>query len=81
LTLRDGRRLAYAEWGDPDGRPVLFFHGTPSGRLLHPPEPEAFEGLRTAGSPSIAPATAGPIRSLFAICSAGRATSSSSSIS
>ncbi len=47
LTLRDGRRLAYAEWGEPDGRPVLFFHGTPSGRLLHPPEPESFEGLRT----------------------------------
>ena len=47
LTLRDGRRLAYAEWGDPDGRPILFFHGTPSGRLLHNPDPLAFEGLRT----------------------------------
>lgn len=27
VTLRDGRSLAYAEWGDPDGRPVILFHG------------------------------------------------------
>ncbi|MBN2192050.1 MAG: alpha/beta hydrolase [Polyangiaceae bacterium] len=47
MTLRDGRRLAYAEWGDADGRPVLFFHGTPSCRLFHPPDPSAFDGLRT----------------------------------
>ncbi len=47
LTLRDGRRLAYAEWGEFDGRPVLFCHGTPSGRLLHPPDPGAFDGLGT----------------------------------
>jgi pimeloyl-ACP methyl ester carboxylesterase len=30
----DGRRLAYATYGDPDGRPVLFCHGTPGSRLL-----------------------------------------------
>jgi len=30
----NGRRLAYAEYGDPDGVPVLFFHGTPGSRLL-----------------------------------------------
>ncbi|MDQ2911200.1 MAG: hypothetical protein M3R39_09330 [Actinomycetota bacterium] len=29
LRLGDGRGLAYTEWGDPDGRSVLFFHGTP----------------------------------------------------
>jgi pimeloyl-ACP methyl ester carboxylesterase len=33
ITLRDGRRLGYAEWGDPGGHPVLYFHGTPSSRL------------------------------------------------
>jgi pimeloyl-ACP methyl ester carboxylesterase len=33
LTLPDGRRLAYAEFGDPNGHPVLYFHGAPSSRL------------------------------------------------
>lgn len=28
-TLRDGRTLEYADLGDPAGRAVLFFHGTP----------------------------------------------------
>jgi pimeloyl-ACP methyl ester carboxylesterase len=31
--LRDGRALAYAEWGPADGRPVLHFHGVPDGRF------------------------------------------------
>ena len=31
--LADGRALAYAEWGPPDGRPLLHFHGIPDGRL------------------------------------------------
>jgi len=30
----DGRRLAYATYGDPGGRPVVFCHGTPGSRLL-----------------------------------------------
>ena len=33
VTLDDGRTLAYAEVGDPEGRPLLLFHGTPSSRL------------------------------------------------
>lgn len=33
LRLPDGRSLAYAEQGDPQGRPVLFCHGTPGSRL------------------------------------------------
>lgn len=33
LTLRDGRALAYMEWGAPDGYPTFYFHGTPSSRL------------------------------------------------
>lgn len=37
IRLRDGRTLAYAEYGDPDGTPVLFFHGTPGSRLMTVP--------------------------------------------
>ncbi len=33
LTLPDGRKLAYAEFGQPDGYPVLYCHGAPSSRL------------------------------------------------
>jgi pimeloyl-ACP methyl ester carboxylesterase len=36
--LPDGRRLAYAEWGEPDGKPVFLFHGTPHSRLWCPDE-------------------------------------------
>lgn len=36
LRLGSGRRLGFAEYGDPAGQPVLYFHGTPSSRLLHP---------------------------------------------
>jgi pimeloyl-ACP methyl ester carboxylesterase len=40
LRLGDGRRLAWSEYGDPAGRPVLYCHGFPSSRqearLLHP---------------------------------------------
>jgi pimeloyl-ACP methyl ester carboxylesterase len=36
--LADGRVLTYEEYGDPGGRPVFFFHGTPGSRLFHPPE-------------------------------------------
>lgn len=38
IRLTDGRRLAYAEWGDPEGANVLFFHGTPHSRLWCPDE-------------------------------------------
>ncbi|WP_297886054.1 alpha/beta fold hydrolase [uncultured Halorubrum sp.] len=30
----DGRRIAYATYGAPDGDPVVFFHGTPGSRRL-----------------------------------------------
>lgn len=33
LTLPDGRRLGYACYGSPDGRPVVYLHGLPGSRL------------------------------------------------
>ena len=33
LTLPDGRVLAWAEYGDPDGAPLIFHHGIPSSRM------------------------------------------------
>lgn len=35
IPLPDGRRLGYAEYGAPNGRPVLFFHGAPGSRHIH----------------------------------------------
>jgi len=33
IQLSDGRTLAYLETGDPEGRPVFYFHGGPGSRL------------------------------------------------
>jgi pimeloyl-ACP methyl ester carboxylesterase len=38
ITLADGRALAYCEWGNPTGSPVLLAHGGPGSRLLCPDE-------------------------------------------
>lgn len=38
MTLPDGRSLCFAEWGDPDGFPVLALHGTPGSRLNRHPD-------------------------------------------
>lgn len=35
LTLLDGRRIGCAEYGDPNGLPVIALHGTPSSRLMY----------------------------------------------
>lgn len=32
FRLKDERRLGYAEYGPADGKPILWFHGTPGGR-------------------------------------------------
>lgn len=34
----DGRQLCFAQWGDPDGRPVFGLHGTPGCRLNRHPD-------------------------------------------
>lgn len=46
--LADGRALGYAEYGDPKGRPVFFFHGFPGTRHLGraTDEPARERGLR-----------------------------------
>ena len=36
IDLPNGRRVAYAEWGDPNGSPVLFMHRSPGSRLFDP---------------------------------------------
>lgn len=33
IELSDGRTLAYDEYGDSDGHPILYFHGSPGSRL------------------------------------------------
>ena len=39
----DGRAVAWASWGDPDGRPLLLIHGTPGSRLDRSPDPTRYE--------------------------------------
>ncbi len=29
IKLKDGRMLGYAEYGNPEGKPVFYFHGFP----------------------------------------------------
>lgn len=45
VWLRDGRRLAYSELGDPDGIPIIHQHGMPGSRLEHEAEPELYRSL------------------------------------
>ena len=33
MKLHDGHSLGYAEFGDPEGKPVFHFHGFPGSRL------------------------------------------------
>lgn len=34
VAVKGGRAVGFAEWGDPDGHPVVVFHGCPGSRLL-----------------------------------------------
>ena len=38
LALACGRRVCFAQYGAMDGTPVVFFQGTPSCRINHPPD-------------------------------------------
>jgi len=48
VQLPDGRVLAYAEYGSPQGRPLLALHGTPGSRLTWSPvdDPATEAGIR-----------------------------------
>lgn len=45
LETPDGRTLAFAVWGDPDGFPILALHGTPGCRLNRWPREELYAEL------------------------------------
>src|SRR5450830_1310595 len=45
MKLRDGRRLAYSELGDPGGMPIFHQHGMPGSRVEHVAEPELYRSL------------------------------------
>src|SRR5262249_53766823 len=45
LELRDGRRLAWREYGPPAGRPVLRFQGTPGSRFSRHAHEDSYERL------------------------------------
>src|SRR5258708_15600833 len=45
IRLRDDRQMAYSEWGDVQGRPVVFLHGNLGSRLFCPDE----EATESAG--------------------------------
>jgi pimeloyl-ACP methyl ester carboxylesterase len=47
IQAPDGRKVAYAQWGDLNGPPVFFLHGTPGCRL---DRPERAVALREAGA-------------------------------
>lgn len=45
LETSDGRELAFAQWGDPEGFPVLALHGTPGCRLERWPDEDLYRNL------------------------------------
>ncbi|MGD1051171.1 MAG: alpha/beta hydrolase [Solirubrobacteraceae bacterium] len=68
IETPDGRVLAALEGGDPAGRPVLSFHGTPGSRLLFAPDAAlcARDGIRLISydRPGYGESTASPGRSV-----------------
>ena len=52
IAVRNGRRLGFAEFGDPHGQAIVWMHGTPGARRQIPVEARALanrEGLRIIG--------------------------------
>lgn len=46
ITLKDGRKLGYCEYGDTNGKPVFYFHGWPGSRLFGIETDEAAKRLK-----------------------------------
>jgi hypothetical protein len=65
ITLKDGRKLGFAEYGDPEGKAVFHFHGGAGSRLERPAEESILTdlGLRLV---STGQATAYPTHSPIA---------------
>lgn len=76
VTLRDGRKLGFAQFGPKNAFPVFYFHGWPGSRL----EAGFFDvpGVQMIGVDD--PAMACPIRTRTANSPTGRATSNNSPI-
>lgn len=53
IKLHDGRKLGFAEYGKPEGIPLLLFHGTPGCRLM--PRLETASWIRENGIRVIVP--------------------------
>src|SRR6478609_4712508 len=68
IDTPDGRVLAVAEWGDPNGTPFISMHGTPGGRISYWMDPtiDARHGVRriTYDRPGYGESTRMPGRSV-----------------
>lgn len=69
LSLKDGRNIGYIEYGDKQGVPVMFFHGTPGSRLMFLEDDEISKelGIRliSLDRPGFGLSTAKPNRTLL----------------
>lgn len=45
ITLKDGRKLGFSEYGDKRGFPIIGFHGTPGSRLWFPEDDDVSTSL------------------------------------
>ena len=66
LQTTDGRTLAFAVWGDPNGFPIMGLHGTPGCRLQRWPHEELYPESACASSRTTVPATAGRLAAAVA---------------
>ena len=62
IRVRDGRQLGIAEYGPPDGRAVVWFHGTPGARRQVPEEARLIAESRRASASSGSTARASACR-------------------
>ena len=70
VRVRDGRKLGIAEFGTPDGQPIVWFHGTPGARRQIPEEARKLadaRGLRIVGidRPGVGLSTAHQYEDIF----------------
>ena len=77
VAVRDGRRLSFAEFGNPRGAAIVWMHGTPGARRQIPVEAGRSPRSTTCGSSASTARASGPRpRTSTATSSTGPATSS-----